>query len=935
MKLKPFVSLILIWMMLLALLPSTRAHIMTGQDVDQTDASKGGLRFRLSEGAEKVEAPTPKATIAATTSLAEAETKKLLARLPTLNSDKSDAVSFKFRERSLPPPRTGETIQAAFALPTTNGPPSPTKTNAPLEVTRFAPEGEVELAPMLSVTFSQPMVAVSSQEEAAAIVPLTLTPQPKGKWRWLGTQTLIFQPETEGGRLPMATVYTVNIPAGTRSILGNPLPNTKTFKFSTPPPTLNNSSPSGESQPRDTLMVLGFDQRIDRARVLEHLKLQPASPGVRLRLATSEEIATYPTLQDFLKQAPEGRWLVVRAVGADGSTKDVLPSDTLVKVVVPAGTPSLEGPRTTVAEQSFTFKTYGPMRIVSSQCGHLKRCSPFDNIHVTFSNQLDTNAFQNAYVKITPEIPGVKITGYYNSLNIEGVKRANTTYTVTIDRALKDMFGQTLTGENQLTFKVTTAEPTLFSASNDWIVLDPAGPRAFTVYSINYARLRVALYKVTPEDWQQFRLYQGGGRNDGKPPPAPPGKLISDKIIDVNAATDQLIETAIDLSPALNDGYGQVFVKVEPVEPVGDQPVTVYSNRQNKAEAWVQSTEIGLDAFADYKELVVWANSLKDGTPLPGVELSVSPDDLTGMTGIDGLARLLFKASLKTKEAQPALIVARRGKDIAIFPKHYYPYRYGASYQGPWQHNYGQTYLSWYVFDDRKLYRPGEEVNIKGWVRKVTLTPVGDTDMFTVDPDEVLNYVVKDSRDNEITKGTVKLNALAGFNFKIQLPPTMNLGAATIELKFEEDNGEYRHQFQVQEFRRPEFEITTRISEAPHFVGSSATTTMTAAYYSGGGLANTEVEWSVTSTPTNYTPPNREGYTFGTFYPWWSGRSNAGQSSEQTFKGRTDARREAHAANRLRRRESTGSLKCRCSSASAGCKPPDARWIVHAVGSSG
>ncbi|MDQ3666816.1 MAG: DUF6049 family protein [Acidobacteriota bacterium] len=888
MKLKPSLSLILVWMTILTLLPP---HILMGQDIDETVDNRDGLRFRLSEGTEKVEAPTPNPTVAAATSLSEVETRKLLARLPALKPEEGDPLSFKFRERSLPPPRAGETIQAAFALPTTNAPPPPTKTNAPLEVTRFAPEGEVALAPMLSVTFSQPMVAVSSQDEAAAIVPVTLTPQPQGKWRWLGTQTLIFQPEAEGGRLPMATVYTLNIPAGTRSVLGDALPEAKTFTFSTPPPRLKNSYPSGELQPRDPLMFLEFDQRIDAARVLERLKLQPAGAGMRLRLATSEEIAADQSVQALVKQAQEGRWLVVRAVGADGSTKDVFPSDTNVRVVIAKGTPSSEGARTTLNDQTVTFKTYGPMRIVAAQCGYQTRCSPFDNIRITFSNQLDTEIFQPAHVKITPEIPYVKINGYYNGINIEGAKHSNTTYTVTLDRGIKDTFGQTLTGDNQLTFKVTTAYPTLFATGNDFIVLDPAGRRAFTVYSINYARLRARIYRVTPDDWLQFRLYKAARYSDPKNFPAPPGTLVTDKIIDVKAGTDQLIETAIDLSPALNDGYGQVFVKVEPVEGPEDkkQPVTVYAYRRNKAEAWVQSTEIGLDAFSDHNELVAWTNSLKDGRPLASVELRVLPDDLTGVTGADGLARLAFKASPKTKEKQQPLIVARRGKDIAILSLEYSTYSYGAGDRRLWRSGEPQTSLSWYVFDDRKLYRPGEEVNIKGWVRKVNLTPKGDTEMYTVEPEETLNYILKDSLDNEITKGTVKLNAFAGFDVKVQLPATINLGGATVKFQFGEDGSEHTHDFQVQEFRRPEFEITARTSEAPHFVGSFATATTTASYYSGGGLADTEVEWTVTSRPTNYTPPNRDGYTFGKFYAWWRDESDESDAGERTFKGRTDA----------------------------------------------
>ena len=137
MKLKPSLSLILIWMMLLTLLPSTAASTVMGQDTDITVGSNDGLRFRLSEGTEKVEAPAPNPTVASATSLSEAETNRLLARLPALKPEDGDTVPFKLRDRSLPPPRAGETIQAAFAVPTADALPPPTNTNAPLEVIRL------------------------------------------------------------------------------------------------------------------------------------------------------------------------------------------------------------------------------------------------------------------------------------------------------------------------------------------------------------------------------------------------------------------------------------------------------------------------------------------------------------------------------------------------------------------------------------------------------------------------------------------------------------------------------------------------------------------------------------------------------------------------------------------------------------------------------
>ncbi|MGQ0543421.1 MAG: alpha-2-macroglobulin family protein, partial [Blastocatellia bacterium] len=86
-------------------------------------------------------------------------------------------------------------------------------------------------------------------------------------------------------------------------------------------------------------------------------------------------------------------------------------------------------------------------------------------------------------------------------------------------------------------------------------------------------------------------------------------------------------------------------------------------------------------------------------------------------------------------------------------------------------------------------------------------------------------------------------------------------------------------------------------SEAPHFVGGKADLSVEAKYYAGGGLANAETNWTVTATPTNYTPPNRDDFTFGTWTPWWrvydygdyGGRGGFYGGSTQSFKGVTDA----------------------------------------------
>src|SRR3712207_4241320 len=197
-------------------------------------AERKGLRFRLSEGAEAAERPAARPPAAQAEKLSEAETARVLARLPGLKADEADRQEFALRERSLPAPRAGATVLKPFPAPEPRDSPDVAAGDA--KVLRHSPEGEVPLAPQVSLTFSRPLVAVTSQDEAARNIPARLSPQPAGRWRWLGTKTLIFDPE--GGRLPMATEYEV-------TVLGSSGVAPATWKFATPAPKLVRKYPEG------------------------------------------------------------------------------------------------------------------------------------------------------------------------------------------------------------------------------------------------------------------------------------------------------------------------------------------------------------------------------------------------------------------------------------------------------------------------------------------------------------------------------------------------------------------------------------------------------------------------------------------------------------------------------------------------------------------
>jgi uncharacterized protein YfaS (alpha-2-macroglobulin family) len=147
-----------------------------------------------------------------------------------------------------------------------------------------------------------------------------------------------------------------------------------------------------------------------------------------------------------------------------------------------------------------------------------------------------------------------------------------------------------------------------------------------------------------------------------------------------------------------------------------------------------------------------------------------------------------------------------------------------------------------------------------------------------------VSWTLSDARGNEVRKGTVPVNAWAGFDIALDLPKTMNLGQARLAV----NDGSADHYIDVQEFRRPEFEVTAKNESAgPHVVADpkGADLSVTAKYYAGGSLPNTPVTWSVSAVATTYTPPGREGFTFGKWTPWWGG-FGGGIYDEGGFGGR-------------------------------------------------
>lgn len=815
---------------------------------------------------------------------------RLLARLPAMAPGDSERREFSRRAQTPPPPRAGATVQATFPPP--QSPPLPTAAGGPppdagdLAVLRYAPEGEVPIAPSLEITYSQPMVAVTSVEAlAAAEVPVRLMPQPPGQWRWIGTRTLVFEPVD---RFPMASEFTVDVPAGLAAVGGARLRAPLHFSFATPRARLIGHWPYDDDEPEtlEPTLFLDFDQRIDPAALLPFVELRSAGRqgAWPLRLATAPEIAAGEGMVGGLPYSA-GRRIALRP-------RVPLPRQARLTLEVRPGAPSAEGPRRSDAAQSFRFQTYGPLVLERRRAPEHDELRPGASLSLAFSNRLDETRFREDWVRVTPTIPELEVTCSGNVITLAGGTLAHTTYRVRIDGHLVDIHGQTLGRAVEVSLTVGATEPRLMAPGEDFVVLDPAGPPRFSVYAAGLSRLHVRGYPVTPANLDSLcwlrRSWQMLDDPQAHPDPDPlktPASLSLD--LKLGGTEAPLTEVPIDLSPVLTGQLGTLLLIVytDPLPP---------DNRVYRVARWIESTRIGVDAFADAESLYVWATDLQTGRPRVGALVERGPDYDPVRTNEDGIA------VLPASHWYSRTITVRQGADLALLSR-------GGDLCNQvdvaWHAEKPDDHIAWFLFDDRHLYRPGEEFRFKGWVRLRQGGPRGDLAPAPAGVEGV-RYAVREDGGREVAKGVLPLNALGGFAGALQLPAEMRLGSATLELLVW--NGaaiDYSFQrtnlgFRVEEFRRPEYEVRVTGEPGPLFVGDSTAVTAEARYFAGGGLPDAPVAWRVDTQPATFTPPNRAEYAFGIdrprMEPWrgrkWGGRPPRWRQPTRQAEGRTDSR---------------------------------------------
>ncbi|MDA7502018.1 MG2 domain-containing protein [Chitinophagales bacterium] len=247
-------------------------------------------------------------------------------------------------------------------------------------------------------------------------------------------------------------------------------------------------------------------------------------------------------------------------------------------------------------------------------------------------------------------------------------------------------------------------------------------------------------------------------------------------------------------------------------------------------------SEYGIGTRSVGEELYAYVYDQATGKKVQGFEVvsSVNEKQYQPLEEINGLQHFVFETEKGSNYEQP-LVIAQKGKSIAVCRNYINRYQQDNN-------------LVAYLFTDRPAYRPGQTINVKGTYREIVkegYRPYNDT----------ITYILLDSKNTEIIKKALTLDAGGSFTDKIIADEDWQLGEYTISFYkggIDESN-QWRHwqnqqyaaKFRLEEYKKPEYEVKLSFDADQYAFGDEVEVTVKADYFFGAPVTEATVNYRV------------------------------------------------------------------------------------------
>lgn len=735
-------------------------------------------------------------------------------------------------------------------------------TAGPLEVQFWSPEGGVESPRSVLVRFNQPMVSLEATKKATGDGPFEIRPYVAGRFLWLGSQAVAFYPEKD---FELATNYTVKVPQSTQSLLGRALTKDFSWEFETPRPKVDRISPAKGAEMVDTHtdVDIQFNQPVEIADVHTYTQMNALIDGKKEDLTFS--VVRVP--KDSKNPIDEKTYL--SRVRLKPSSE--IPKNARIEIKIDKKFKAVEGKLGMKDAYSSYFTTHGDFTVGSIECE--RDCKTSGGIEFETSTPIEEKEFLSKISLMPkPEKEGYsywsqsdKRIRYYVNL------APQTDYVLTLPADIEDRFGQILGKEVSLRFR-TGDIPPQFNMRGGNGVLEVKGSKNYYAYGANIKEIKLKSWAVND---LQLLAYLRQERNNGESQGPQSSEKFREWTIPFKGESNKREFIEIPLDESLNQQPGGFLVLTSWSPQVFWTDSQTQEKHYRQSTAILQLTDLGITSKWSHDKSLIWVTTLSRGEPVKLARVSIRDKRgallWSGQTDAQGLVqapgREALEAKMNLSEAdkksyieQELFVFAQSGKDEAFATDNW------SDGFNPWDFGYYQdwydsesNHLRLHMFTERGIYRPGEKVFVKGYIRD---TSQGNLQFYKGNGELLLT----DSKGRQLSKLDIDLTDNSSFSGEFVLPKNIPLGQSQIKFKIPGNKTSIGSAtFRVDHYRAPDFQVKITGSKKPIFEGETEKVDILGEYLFGAPMRGSKISWFITRQKAYFTPPGEENDD----YTWW------------------------------------------------------------------
>lgn len=682
---------------------------------------------------------------------------------------------------------------------------------------------EVPLLGNFTFTFDKNLAADSQLNRWLEETPIIFKPAIPGRFKWNHPNELIFSP---AGALRPATAYEATID---KKIAGNTpykLGKNDPIRFHTP--ALNFTQNSGMWVSRES----GTADIVPEITLRFNYSVLPKEVGHRLRVYNDKT-----ELEARVMNEEAADYVTLRLMNVKVEDKDLNLRFVIDKGLTPIGgkTPTGEAMESTVPVASpFTLNIGETMAHHDGTRGTIK---------VLCSQQISSDQNLSSFVSLEPPVAfDVQTTDEGLLISSESVDVA-TVYSLNIKKGLKGAVGGTLKENYESSVSFGKLEPSISFADQKGVYLSSAGARNLEVKIVNVKEIKVTISKIYENNLLSarkhgfYRDYWEENYDETSPYPY----AIDDY---ENTFGDVVYEKVIATARLPKYRNSRLFNFSFPdnlPEFKGIYHIKISSSEEyylNDAK-FVSLSDIGLIARQGEKKLYVFASGIRDAKPMANVQLTAfglnNQKIGSAMTNGEGYAEIPLSKT-GNRGFIPAMITARAGNDFNYMPMSSTRVETSRFDVGGVSQNING--LRAFIYGDRDIYRPGEQVFFSAVLRDALWKSPGNIPVK-------VKILLPGGQEFKVIKKA--LNDQGSMESSILLSSAAVSGRYNIEVYSSTDILLANRGFLVEEFVPDRIKVKTSLDKTDYKPGDMAALSLSAENYFGPPAAgrNFEVDFQL------------------------------------------------------------------------------------------